>query len=273
MSGRPRPAGGPGSPAFLGGNENRVAEVVGSPTLSTVGARRGRKAFRRSATPAPVLVLSEFTGVAQSIIRSLELQRGTAGRLGSSLARSIDGGSECARPQLAIVIESDAAAAVTAIRNLKHRWRDVRVLVYGAADEEDAVLNCVAAGADGLVASDEPLEQLGQAVCDVLSNGFHLPPRLVRPLFDRLIRLDPKSRQRGRPRVAGLSARQIEVLAHVARGESNKEVALGLHVEEQTVKNHVRDILRKLGVRSRDDAARAAPWYVKDGHAQSPSHE
>jgi DNA-binding NarL/FixJ family response regulator len=220
-----------------------------------------------------VLVLGKFTALSRLIIRSLELQRGVAGRLDNGLARSIDGGAECARPQLAIVIESDAAAAETAVRALKQRWPDVRVLVYGAADEEDAVLNFLAAGADGLVASDEPLEQLAQAVRDVLSNGFHLPPHLVRPLFDRLIRLDPKSRQRGRPRVTGLSAREIEVLAHVARSESNKEIALGLHVEEQTVKNHMRDILRKLGVHSRADAARAAPWYVKDGHAQSPSHE
>jgi DNA-binding NarL/FixJ family response regulator len=215
-----------------------------------------------------VLVLSEFTGVSESIIRSLDLQRAAAGRLDKGLACAVDMSSKCARPQLAIVIESDAAAAASAVRTLKQRWCDVRVLVYGAADDEEAALRCVAAGLDGLVASDEPLEHLAQAVRDVLSTGFHLPPRLIRSLFSRLIRLGPKRGHRGRPRVTGLSPREVEVLAHVAQGESNKEIAVDLHVEEQTVKNHVRDILRKLGVRSRAEAARAAPRYVKGGHAQ-----
>ncbi|MFI5397561.1 MAG: LuxR C-terminal-related transcriptional regulator [Candidatus Binatia bacterium] len=193
----------------------------------------------------------------ESVVRSLELQKAAVVRFESEFAP--DSRRELGHPKLAIVVGPDATATVAAIRSLKHRWHGIRVLVVGATDEEDAVLSCIAAGADGLVGPDESLEQLEQAVRDVLANGFRLPPRLARPLFDRLIRLDPKSRQQGRPLVTRLSAKEVEILRCLARGMSNKGIANELRMEVQTVKNHVTDIHRKLGVHSRFDAVRVAP--------------
>lgn len=78
----------------------------------------------------------------------------------------------------------------------------------------------------------------------------------MRPFFQRLIQFRAAG---GRPvAVARLSARQVEILQYLARGQSNKEIAVAIHVEVQTVKNHVSDILRKLGVSNRFDAARLA---------------
>jgi DNA-binding NarL/FixJ family response regulator len=248
-----------------------VAGATGKGIRPAVGGKRGGESCQGFATQAPVLVLSEFTGVSQSIIRSLDLRQAAAARLDSGLVCVVDGGSRRARPQLAIVIESDAAAAASAVRALKHRWRGVRVLVYGAADREDAALGCVAAGADGLVASDEPLEQLAQAARDVLSNRFHAPARLIRSLFAQLARLAPRRRQGGRPRLPDLSPREVEALVRIAQGKSNKEIAVELHIEEQTVKNHVHDTLRKLGVHSRAEAARAARCYVRDDYGRASS--
>jgi two-component system nitrate/nitrite response regulator NarL len=221
-------------------------------TLPSRGPARGG-----SSAGCAVLVVGKFAALSRLIIRDLELDRAAVGRLENGSLR-IDSGSAHTRPHLAIVIEPEVAGAVTTIRALKHRWPDVRVLVYGAADREGAVLSCVAARADGLIASDEPLQHLAQAVREVLSDGFHLPPRLARPLMRRLIHLDAESRQRGGPKVPGLSGRQAGILAGLAHGKSNKEIAAALGLQVQTVKNHVHNILRKLGVHNRYEAARAA---------------
>jgi DNA-binding NarL/FixJ family response regulator len=249
-----------GAGSWLAGqcDKRPAAGATSSQVLLRAGSPPSRSSLRGgSSASCAVLVVGKLAALSRLIIRDLELERAAAGRFENG-SLCIDSGSAHARPHLAIVIEPEAAGAVTTIRALKHRWPDVRVLVYGAADREDAVLSCVAAGADGLVASDEPLQHLAEAVREVLSNGFHLSPRLARPLVSRLIQLDTETRQQGGPRVPGLSGRQAGILTGLAQGKSNKEIAVALGLQVQTVKNHVHEILRKLGVHNRYDAARVA---------------
>jgi DNA-binding NarL/FixJ family response regulator len=165
-----------------------------------------------------------------------------------------------ARRELAIVIESDVTAAVVAVAAVKRRWPHVRVLVVGLSNREDAVLRCADAGADGVVSRDESADQLIEAAREILMGAFRRPQRPARPLFDRLVRVGPEGCSgHGRPWVTRFSTREIQVLECLARGSSNKDIAGELHVELQTVKNHIGHILRKLGVHSRFDAVRVAP--------------
>lgn len=242
-----------------------AAPTTTTPALS--GARQARlDPARARPAPAPLqtFVLGSSSVLCQSIIQSLHLRQAVALRLDSAFVAQDTRPILNACPELAIVIEAEIGATLTAIRALKQRWHDTRVLVIGTSDREDAVLGCVAAGADGVMAPDESHKQLKQATRQVLANAFRPPPNVVRPFFDRLVRLDAKSSGHGgKLGVTRLSAREIEILKHVARGETNKDIASRLSIEEQTVKNHITRILRKLGVRSRYDAARIAAEHVR----------
>lgn len=80
----------------------------------------------------------------------------------------------------------------------------------------------------------------------------------MRPVFDRLVWFDKPSHRIGcSAPIQRFSARETTILARMARGETNKEIAVGLGVGVQTVKNRVSRILRKLDVHTRFDAARA----------------
>jgi len=127
-----------------------------------------------------------------------------------------------------------------------------RVLVLTTFDDDGYVFAALEAGASGYLLKDAPADQLVSAICVVASGESILAPavttRLVREVAAR--RRDPESVAA----VQRLSARETEVLGHVADGESNAEIAAALVLSEATVKTHVARILAKLGARDRVQA-------------------
>jgi len=127
-----------------------------------------------------------------------------------------------------------------------------RVLVLTTFDDDGYVFAALEAGASGYLLKDAPADQLVSAIRVVASGESILAPavttRLVREVATR--RRDPDSVRA----VQRLSARETEVLGHVADGESNAEIAAALVLSEATVKTHVARILAKLGARDRVQA-------------------
>ena len=127
-----------------------------------------------------------------------------------------------------------------------------RVLVLTTFDDDGYVFAALEAGASGYLLKDAPAEQLVSAIHVVASGEAILAPavttRLVREVATR--RRDPDSVRA----VQRLSARETEVLGHVADGRSNAEIAAALVLSEATVKTHVARILAKLGARDRVQA-------------------
>jgi len=127
-----------------------------------------------------------------------------------------------------------------------------RVLVLTTFDDDGYVFAALEAGASGYLLKDAPADQLVSAIRVVASGEAILAPavttRLVREVAAR--RRDPESVAA----VQRLSARETEVLGHVADGESNAEIAAALVLSEATVKTHVARILAKLGARDRVQA-------------------
>jgi DNA-binding NarL/FixJ family response regulator len=200
------------------------------------------------------VVLSSSLALSEALIPALGLQRARA-----MLLRNGDIEGPCdnvERPTLAVLIEADAVVASAVIRNLGAWWPGVCIIVVGIPNEEDAILRCVTAGAAGLVTREESLGDLSRALEEVLENGRRIPARALPPLLDRLVALSTQQLP-GRPaHVCRLSVREIDVISRMARGATNKEIAVQLVIEVQTVKNCVSRLLRKLGVHSRYDAAR-----------------
>ena len=127
-----------------------------------------------------------------------------------------------------------------------------RVLVLTTFDDDGYVFAALEAGASGYLLKDAPAEQLVSAIHVVASGEAILAPavttRLVREVATR--RRDPDCVRA----VQRLSARETEVLGHVADGRSNAEIAAALVLSEATVKTHVGRILAKLGARDRVQA-------------------
>ncbi|MFF5341728.1 response regulator [Streptomyces althioticus] len=143
----------------------------------------------------------------------------------------------------------EATARITAVTP------EVKVLVLTTFDLDEYVYEALRAGASGFLLKDASAEQLAEAVRVVAAGDALLAPGVTRRLIAEFSRLDPRPRTPLRQKAGGLTERETEVLALIAQGLSNAEIAVGLVVAEQTVKTHVGRILVKLGLRDRTQAA------------------
>jgi DNA-binding NarL/FixJ family response regulator len=137
----------------------------------------------------------------------------------------------------------DGIAATTQIRN---ELPDTEVIALTSVLEDEAVIGAVKAGAIGYLLKDAEPEELRIAIKAAAAGQVHLTPRAAARLM-REVRA-PENPQ-------SLTEREIDVLRLLAGGKANKEIAVALTIGEQTVKTHVSNILMKLGVQSRTQAA------------------
>ena len=139
-------------------------------------------------------------------------------------------------------------AEVTAA--LKDRHPEVKVLILTAEADGDALRRALAAGADGFMLKTARPPELASAIMDVAAGRSVVAPSLTGALF-------AAARGSTAP-PSPLSDREREVLQLLANGKTNKEIASALFVSEATVKTHVENILRKLGVADRTQAVAEA---------------
>jgi DNA-binding NarL/FixJ family response regulator len=123
------------------------------------------------------------------------------------------------------------------------------VLVLTTFDDDEVLWGAVQAGAAGFVLKDAPADALIHAVRSVAAGGSWLDPR-VTPRLLAVLRAAPAARPQPDP-FDRLTEREAEVLALIARGATNLEIAAELFLSERTVKGHVSSIFTKLGARDR----------------------
>ena len=141
--------------------------------------------------------------------------------------------------------EVDGVAATARIRE---RHPDINVLVLTTYDTDADILKVIEAGATGYLLKDATRDELFRAVRTAATGASVLAPTVVSRLRDRL----------RAPRHEALSAREIEILAHVARGRTNKDIGTALFISEATVKTHLLHIFAKLEVQDRTQAVTVA---------------
>ena len=128
-----------------------------------------------------------------------------------------------------------------------------KILVLTTFDLDDYVYEALRAGASGFLLKDASASELANAVRLVAAGDALLAPGVTRRLIAEFARMGAP-RSPTRKQIEGLTERESEVLALVARGMSNAEIADHLVVAEQTIKTHVGRILMKLGLRDRTQA-------------------
>ncbi|MCB0009893.1 MAG: response regulator transcription factor, partial [Anaerolineales bacterium] len=138
-----------------------------------------------------------------------------------------------------------------AITQIMTGWPEARILVLTSFATDDRVFPAVKAGALGYLLKDSGPDALVQAIRQVYRGESSLHPKIARKLMQELAR--PASSQP--PTAAPLTAREVEVLQLVAQGLANQEIADQLVIGEATVRSHVSNILSKLHLASRTQAA------------------
>lgn len=136
-----------------------------------------------------------------------------------------------------------------------------RVVLLTASESAEDLLAAVKAGASGYMTKDTPLPRLVAAMNDVLDGGAAVSPAMGGKLFSSLRDL---LRHQGTTsgRQPELTGRELEILTLVGEGKTSREIADQLYISENTVRNHVRNILDKLGMKSRIEAVN---WAHREG--------
>jgi len=145
-------------------------------------------------------------------------------------------------------------SGLEAIAAIKEAHPEIEIVAVTSFIEEEKVTSALEAGASGYLLKDAEAEEVAQAIRAAYGGEVHLDPAVSRLLAQRL-------RQRKEPEpVEPLTAREKEVLAQLAKGAANKEIAYELGITERTARTHVSNILGKLGLASR---TQAALWAVE----------
>src|SRR5262244_3749454 len=151
-------------------------------------------------------------------------------------------------------LQMPAMDGVTATRRLRNDQPDCRVIVLTTFDDDEMVFDGLRAGAVGYLLKDAPSEKLAEAIRVAARGETFLQPSVAAKVVAEFARLS--NRKITIPAaLEPLSERELEILRLIARGASNREIADALFLAEGTVKNYVTNILDKLDVRDRTQAA------------------
>ena len=150
---------------------------------------------------------------------------------------------------------------ITATGLIRERHPEMEVVALTSFVAQDKVQAALAAGASGYVLKDADADEVASAIRAAHRGEMHLAPAAARELT-KALRLPVPD-----PDAEPLTARERQVLTLVAEGASNRDIAQALFISERTARTHVSNILMKIGVRSR---TQAALWAIREGLVSPP---
>jgi DNA-binding NarL/FixJ family response regulator len=171
---------------------------------------------------------------------------------------------ECVRelqPNVVLMdIRMPVMDGVTATREICRQFPDVNILVLTTFDDDTYVAAAIESGAKGYLLKDTPSEEIADAIRAVDRGYTHLAPGMMAKVMSGRTNNAQISLP---PEIAALTPRELEVLKAIATGANNREIAQALYISEGTVKNHVTNLLNRLNLRDRTQAAILANTYFE----------
>jgi DNA-binding NarL/FixJ family response regulator len=205
--------------------------------------------------PIRVLIVDDHEVVRRGLRGFLELQddmevvgEASDGAIAISLADSLE-------PDVVLMdLMMPNVDGLTAIASIRQSHPTTDIVAVTSFIEEDKVTAALEAGASGYLLKDASADEVADAIRAAFAGEVHLDPQVARVLAQRM-----RARRDEVPTEA-LTPREMEVLQLLARGAANKEIAADLSITERTARTHVSNILGKLGLASR---TQAALWAVE----------
>jgi DNA-binding NarL/FixJ family response regulator len=157
-------------------------------------------------------------------------------------------------------IRMPRSSGIEACRAMKEAAPSTKIVILTISDEEEDLFEAIRAGASGYLLKDIPLDEVADTVRAVHGGQSLINPSMAAKLlteFASMAKRDDEERAEELP-APRLTDREMQVLKLVARGMNNRDIAKELFISENTVKNHVRNILEKLQIHSRMEAVMVA---------------
>ncbi|MFD5399958.1 response regulator [Streptomyces griseorubiginosus] len=213
--------------------------------------------------PARVVVADDQTVVREGIVMLLGLLPGieVVGAAGDG-EQAVQLVAELAPDVVLMDLRMPRCDGVEATRRIRAEHPGTQVVVLTTYADDDSLFPALKAGARGYLTKDAGGDEIVRAVHSVLSGDAGLSPSVQRRLLERLSQPEPPQPTATSVEPPdGLTAREVEVLALIAEGLSNQEIARALHVSTATVKTHINNLFAKTGLKDRAQAVRYA--YAK----------
>lgn len=137
---------------------------------------------------------------------------------------------------------------IEATKIITKKYPSIKILVLTSFSDQDHVIPAMEAGAAGYQLKDVEPDELVRSIREIMKGENHLHPKATKQLLSRM-------NQEQKNPLMDLTNRERDVLMEIAKGKSNKEIASSLYITEKTVKTHVSNILSKLEVSDRTQAA------------------
>ena len=196
--------------------------------------------------PVRILIVEDHTIVRQGLVALLKTEPGI-----SVLAEAADGDEAVSlfqmhQPDITLMdLRLPKLSGAKAIQQIRREAPQAKIIVLTTFDGDEDIYRAIQAGARGYLLKGTGTDKLLDAIYSVHSGKTRFPPEITERLAGRL---------------SGplLTERETDVLRQIVRGQSNKEIAATLFVSEATVKTHINNLLSKLGVSDRTQAATMA---------------
>jgi DNA-binding NarL/FixJ family response regulator len=175
-------------------------------------------------------------------------------------AEAVEKAAESLPDVVLMDIRMPRSSGIEACRAMKEAAPSAKIVILTISDEEEDLFEAIRAGASGYLLKDIPLDEVADAVRAVHGGQSLINPSMAGKLlteFATLARRGDGERAQELP-APRLTEREMQVLKLVARGMNNRDIAKELFISENTVKNHVRNILEKLQIHSRMEAVMVA---------------
>jgi DNA-binding NarL/FixJ family response regulator len=225
------------------------------------GAAVGARSSGKVPEPIRVLIADDHALFRRGLEMVLDEEQGI-----ELVGQASDGAEAVAKageslPDVVLMdIRMPKTSGIEAARAMKESAPSAKIVILTISDEEEDLFEAIRAGASGYLLKDIPLDEVAEAVRAVHGGQSLINPSMAGKLlteFAALARRDEEERLQQVP-APKLTDREMEVLKLVARGMNNRDIAKELFISENTVKNHVRNILEKLQIHSRMEAVMIA---------------
>nr|WP_303646100.1 response regulator transcription factor [Candidatus Solincola tengchongensis] len=207
------------------------------------------------------MLVDDHEVVLEGLIRILEKQGGIKI---VSVARSAEEALEKIGrfpPDVVIVdIQLPGMNGIELIRRIKSQYPEIEAITLTVFDDEQFAKQAIKAGAIGYVIKDAAKEELVKAVRAAARGESLISTSVARKLIEEIS--EPAGKKRREEEYEGLSQRELDVIKLMARGYNNRQIADILFISEHTVKVHIRNIFRKIGV---TDRTNAVLWAIERG--------